>query len=474
MLAALPLACGFAAPALRPRSVAPAVSRSAPLPFMVATLPSPEAPSAADYEAETVEDIIARIPLSGLQGKAMRVEKSDIPTKAQVRQAVPAHCFKRNTAKSMMYAAISVAQSAACLWAGTLIPMKAAFAPMWLAYAAVTGTVWTGMWVVAHECGHKAFSDNLKLQDAVGYFLHTLLLVPYFSWQRSHAVHHAHTNHITKGETHVPFVVHGREGIENGGGEHDLEKAEKLGKRAWGTLQLVFHLVFGWPAYLLWGATGGPKCGSSLPARAIAAERAPLDPNARPAALPRLGRYGTSNHFVPVKPFNTNLWPASWPLKVWRSDLGIGAMLGVLGLVASKIGGARLAMLYGAPYLFTNAWLVLYTWLQHTDVDVPHLTNDEFSYMRGAFLTVDRPYGRVFDWLHHKIGSTHVAHHIDCTIPHYHAREATDAIAKAFPKAYLYDPTPIHTALWRVASNCIAVKLQPFGGRYTWVPVGSQ
>ena len=474
MLAALPLACGFAAPALRPRSVAPAVSRSAPLPFMVATLPSPEAPSAADYEAETVEDIIARIPLSGLQGKAMRVEKSDIPTKAQVRQAIPAHCFKRNTAKSMMYAAISVAQSAACLWAGTLIPMKAAFAPLWLAYAAVTGTVWTGMWVVAHECGHKAFSDNLKLQDAVGYFLHTLLLVPYFSWQRSHAVHHAHTNHITKGETHVPFVVHGREGIENGGGEHDLEKAEKLGKRAWGTLQLVFHLVFGWPAYLLWGATGGPKCGSSLPARAIAAERAPLDPNARPAALPRLGRYGTSNHFVPVKPFNTNLWPASWPLKVWRSDLGIGAMLGVLSLVASKIGGARLAMLYGAPYLFTNAWLVLYTWLQHTDVDVPHLTNDEFSYMRGAFLTVDRPYGRVFDWLHHKIGSTHVAHHIDCTIPHYHAREATDAIAKAFPKAYLYDPTPIHTALWRVASNCIAVKLQPFGGRYTWVPVGSQ
>ena len=94
--------------------------------------------------------------------------------------------------------------------------------------------------------------------------------------------------------------------------------------------------------------------------------------------------------------------------------------------------------------------------------------------MRGAFLTVDRPYGRLCDWFHHKIGSTHVAHHIDCTIPHYHAREATDAIAKAFPKAYLYDPTPIHPALWRVASNCIAVKLQPFGGRYTWVPVGSQ
>ena len=28
--------------------------------------------------------------------------------------------------------------------------------------------------------------------------------------------------------------------------------------------------------------------------------------------------------------------------------------------------------LYVGPYMVTNAWLVLYTWLQHTDVDVPH------------------------------------------------------------------------------------------------------
>jgi omega-6 fatty acid desaturase (delta-12 desaturase) len=377
--------------------------------------------------------------LSGLQGKAMLVEKSDIPTKAQVRQAVPKHCFERDTAKSMMYAAISVAQSAACLAAARFIPMRRIAAPLWLAWAAVTGTVWTGMWVVAHECGHGAFSDNRQLQDAVGYVLHSILLVPYFSWQRSHAVHHANTNHITKGETHVPVVVNGRAGIENEGGEGELENAKRFGKGPWGLLQLVLHLVIGWPAYLLWGATGGPK-------------------------------YGTSNHFVPFKPFDTALWPASWPKKVMRSDLGIVAMMTVLGAWAAKAGGGTVALLYGLPLCFTNMWLVAYTWLQHTDVDVPHLTNDEFSYMRGAFLTVDRPYGPIFDWLHHKIGSTHVAHHIDCTIPHYRALEATNAIKEAFPKAYLYDPTPVHKAMWRVASNCIAVKLRP-DGRYTWVPV---
>lgn len=32
----------------------------------------------------------------------------------------------------------------------------------------VTGTVATGCWVIGHECGHNAFSDNTFLQDTVG------------------------------------------------------------------------------------------------------------------------------------------------------------------------------------------------------------------------------------------------------------------------------------------------------------------
>merc|ERR1719409_1420998 len=248
----------------------------------------------------------------------MLVEKEDIPTKAEVRKALPPHVLTRDTKKSLMYAAISVAQSAAVFALARFIPMRRMFAPVWLAWAAATGTVWTGMWVVAHECGHGAFSDNRRLQDAVGYVLHSLLLVPYFSWQRSHAVHHANTNHITKGETHVPVVVGARPGIENAGGEGELANANRFGKGKWGGLQLILHLVIGWPAYLLWGATGGPK-------------------------------YGTSNHFVPVKPFDTALWPASWPSKVWRSDMGIGVMLAVLGLWAAKAGAGAVVLMYGLP-----------------------------------------------------------------------------------------------------------------------------
>lgn len=105
---------------------------------------------------------------------------------------------------------------------------------------------------------------------------------------------------------------------------------------------------------------------------------------------------------------------------------------------------------------------------------MPHLHDDDFSYMRGAFLTIDRPYPPIIDWLHHRIGTTHVAHHIDCTIPHYHAREATDAIKAAFPKAYLFEPTPIPRALWRVCCNCIAVQRRSAtDGRLVFVPFDS-
>ena len=67
-----------------------------------------------------------------------------------------------------------VAQVTAGLAAYTYIPMTLAFLPVWIAYGLWTGTCATGSWVVAHECGHGAFSDNKFIQDLVGYVLHTV------------------------------------------------------------------------------------------------------------------------------------------------------------------------------------------------------------------------------------------------------------------------------------------------------------
>ena len=100
--------------------------------------------------------------------------------------------------------------------------------------------------------------------------------------------------------------------------------------------------------------------------------------------------------------------------------------------------------------------------LQHTDVDVPHFDIDNHNYVKGALHTIDRAYDKMDPWglidfLHHKIGTTHVAHHFDSSIPHYKAQAATDAIAESFPHLYLKEDTPIHKVLWRLARGCTGV-----------------
>ena len=104
---------------------------------------------------------------SGLNGKAMEFPpKDEFPTRAEVLASIPEECFVKDTAKSLMYAAISTAMTVGCgVLAYLYIPMQLAFWPVWLAYAAVTGTIATGCWVIAHECGHNAFSDNRMIQD---------------------------------------------------------------------------------------------------------------------------------------------------------------------------------------------------------------------------------------------------------------------------------------------------------------------
>merc|ERR1711924_155295 len=179
-----------------------------------------------------------------------------------------------------------------------------------------------------------------------------------------------------------------------------------LGEDAFVLVNQVFHLVFGWSAYLLSGATGGSE-------------------------------YGLTNHFVPVKPFSDGLFPTeTHKKKGWISAIG------ALTFASTKVGFLPIFLLYVLPYMACNFWLVLYTWLQHTDVDVPHFNGDEWDWVKGTFMTIDRPYGPVLDFLHHRIGSTHVAHHVAHTIPHYHPRKRPKPLRRPSPRSTSMTPPP--------------------------------
>jgi fatty acid desaturase len=375
------------------------------------------------------EDRQSSIGIEDIRVGGMATEKT-YPTKSEVLAVIPVECFERSLTKSALSLLVSLTMTIGSgVLAYACIPITWTWLPAWIAYAVICGTVGTGCWVVAHECGHRAFTKHNWLQDVIGFCLHSGLLVPYFSWQRSHAVHHARTNHIDLGETFVPLRD------TTASGKAWLWWNRTVGDEAFAILSLFRYFLIGWPVYLMTGATGGPA-------------------------------RGLTNHFWPIWPFSAALFPGTWRLKVWISDIGILAMLGILAWWTRHAGFVTVLAVYIGPYLVVNFWLVLYTWLQHTDVDIPHFEDEDWTWIKGAFMTVDRPYGVLLDFLHHRIGSTHVAHHIDARIPHYNAAKATRAIQRHFPDFYRYDPTPIPQALWRIATHCIVVTKTDDGWRF--------
>ncbi|MEB3301070.1 MAG: hypothetical protein VKN56_03775 [Cyanobacteriota bacterium] len=138
----------------------------------------------------------------------------------------------------------------------------------------------------------------------------------------------AATTPSIEGETHVPLRA------DSANGRLVLAVNCRLGPTLFGCLSLVNHLLLGWPLYLLFGVTSGPDYGSP------------------------------TSHFWLGKPFRNGcrlLFPDSFRTMMRLSNLGVMAMLLILGLAAMAWSPVQVLCVYGLPYLVINAWLVGYT-----------------------------------------------------------------------------------------------------------------
>lgn len=116
-----------------------------------------------------------------------------------LRKAIPAHCFERSALRSYGYVAVDMILIALMYKATTYFsaapwPVEALI--LWPLYWFFQGAVATGVWVIAHECGHQAFSSSRLINDVTGFVLHSALLVPYFSWKHSHRRHHSNVRRM--------------------------------------------------------------------------------------------------------------------------------------------------------------------------------------------------------------------------------------------------------------------------------------
>ncbi|KAJ0538564.1 putative acyl-lipid Delta(12)-acetylenase [Helianthus annuus] len=311
-------------------------------------------------------------------------------TLADIRAAIPKHCWVKDPWRSMSYVLRDV------LVVFGLAAVAAYFNNMvvWPLYWFAQGTMFWALFVLGHDCGHGSFSNNAKLNSVVGHLLHSSILVPYHGWRISHRTHHQNHGHVENDESWHPLS----------------EKIYKSLDTA--TRMLRFTLPFpmlAFPLYL-WGRSPGKK----------------------------------GSHYHP----GSDLFRANEKTDVVISTVCWSAMVALLVGLSFVMGPLQVLKLYGIPYLGFVVWLDLVTYLHHHGHEdkLPWYRGKEWSYLRGGLTTLDRDYGWINN-IHHDIG-THVIHHLFPQIPHYHLVEATKAAKPVFGKYYREpkksQPLPFH------------------------------
>ena len=338
-----------------------------------------------------------------------------------ILSAIPKHCFERSGAKGLAYVARDLASLATTfvLFNTFVTPEYIPYTPvrtaLWTVYTIIPGFFATGLWVLAHECGHQAFSPSKVLNDTTGWICHSLLLVPYFSWKISHGKHHKATGNM---ERDMVFVPKTREAYSSRIGKlvHEIDELTEETPIAT-IIHSIGQQVLGWPMYLFGNVTGHNNHERQREGRGKG----------------KVNGFTTGvNHFNPASP----LFEAKDAKLILLSDLGLAIVITGLVLLCQKFGFSNMAVWYFAPYLWVNHWLVAITYLQHTDPTLPHYTGASWNYVRGAAATIDREFGFIGRTLLHGIIETHVLHHYVSTIPFYNADEASEAIKPVMGKHY--------------------------------------
>ncbi|KAI4318199.1 hypothetical protein L6164_025995 [Bauhinia variegata] len=317
---------------------------------------------------------------------------------AEIRAAIPSHCWVKNPWKSLSYVFRDVVAVTALL--ATALHFNSWF--FWPFYWAFQGTMFWAIFVLGHDCGHGSFSNGSKLNSIVGHTLHSTILVPYNGWRISHRTHHQNHGHVENDESWVPLT------------EKIYKNLEPTTKKLRFTIPFP---IFAFPFYL-WNRSPGKE----------------------------------GSHFNPY----SNLFSHKERKDVLISTLCWVTMFALLLYLSFVIGPIQMLKLYGVPYLIFVVWLDIVTYLHHHGYKqkLPWYRGKEWNYLRGGLTTVDRDYGWIND-IHHDIG-THVIHHLFPQIPHYHLVEATKAAKAVLGKYYREPeksgPIPFHLIKYLVNS----------------------
>ena len=364
--------------------------------------------------------------------KRQLIPDNEKVTLKSIRDQIPKEMFIQSNAKSFYYLARDLVQVAVTYYVfstyglplidamcqtlgeGSMLANVAKFV-IWNIFWVIQGLNFTGLWVLAHECGHGGFSPSRTINDSLGMILHSALLVPYHSWRISHGNHHKHTNHTELDTVFIPEKV----------GNHAAREAIQESPIV-SLIYMLLTFTLGWPLYLTTNMTGQKY-------------------NKR------------TNHFEPGSP----LFRPNEGKYIVQSDMGIFVTFAIFGALLYTGTATKMDIVcwYTIPYMWNNFWLIFITYLQHSDVRLPHYNAENWTFLRGALCTIDRDFGAPINWWIHHINDSHIVHHIFSSMPFYNAIHVTRKyLYKTDAKDYcLSDNRSLWAMLWESWTNCTAI-----------------
>jgi omega-6 fatty acid desaturase (delta-12 desaturase) len=259
-----------------------------------------------------------------------------------IRDAIPAHCFERSALRGYGYILRDIALLSTTFYlfhnyaTPEFVPNYYARVALWGVYTFLQGLYGTGLWVIAHECGHQSFSPSRFVNDLTGWVIHSALLVPYFSWKISHGKHHKATGHI---ERDMVFVPKTRSYYASLYGKLSDEICELMEETPIATaLHLVGQQLVGWPLYIISNKTGHDHHEKQVEGRGKGKKNGFTD---------------GVNHFNPSSPLY-EYRDVKW---IIASDIGLGLVATGLYFLIQKFGWQNMLVWYFLPYLWVNHWL---------------------------------------------------------------------------------------------------------------------
>lgn len=305
-----------------------------------------------------------------------------------VIKTLPRECFQKDRRKAWSSVIISVLAVgvgyigiASLPW--FLLPLAWIF----------TGTALTGLFVIAHDCGHRSFAKRRWVNDWVGQILMLPLIYPFHSWRLLHDHHHTHTNKLLVDNAWEPWTPEA------------YAQADPLIQKVY----QAFRGRFWWLASIAHWAILHFNL-SKFSKRDAAKVKGSITAVVVFAAV-----------FFPTLILTTGIWGF---VKFWLM-----------------------------PWLGYHFWMSTFTLVHHTDPNIQFRPPETWSAVESQLAgTVHCTYPRWVEILCHDI-NVHVPHHISVAIPAYNLQMAHESLTQNWG-SYMQERQFSWTLMKSVVDQC--------------------